>query len=74
VTKLKVRKIGNSIGVIFPKEMAADLSVVEGDELSASKTQNGYELSAYDPAFEEAMDAGRKIMRRYRNTLRELAK
>jgi len=74
MTKLKVRKIGNSVGVIFPKEMVTGLGISEGDELNASRTRNGYELSAYDLKFDVQMEAGREGMRAYRNALRELAK
>jgi putative addiction module antidote len=72
--KVKLTTIGNSVGVILPKELLERLSLAKGDTLSVSETPNGIELSPYDPEFERAMDAGRKVMRRYRNTLRELAK
>jgi len=72
--KLKITTIGSSAGVILPKEVLARLKVEKGDQLALTETKDGYELSAYDPEFEKAMDAGRKIMRRYRNALRELAK
>ena len=72
--KIKVTTVGNSVGVVLPKELLARLNIAKGDTLSVSETPNGIELSAYDPEFERAMDAGHKVMRRYRNTLRELAK
>ncbi len=71
---LKVRKIGNSLGVVFPKETLAQLRVGEGDELYVIETPDGIELRAYDPEIERQLDIARKIARRYRNTLRELAK
>jgi putative addiction module antidote len=74
MTRLKVRKIGNSLGVILPKQVAARLGVGEGDGLSCNETSQGYELSGYDPLFEKKLDAARKVTRRYRNALKQLAK
>jgi len=72
--KLKVRKIGNSLGVVLPKDVLAKLRVGEGDELSVSETPDGVALTGGDAEFERQMEIMRDIMRRYRNTLRELAK
>ncbi len=74
MSALKVRKIGNSVGVVLPKEVAARLRVGPGDQLFLSDTPNGIELSPYDPEFEADMQLARKIMRRRRAVLRELAK
>jgi putative addiction module antidote len=71
---LKIIAIGNSAGVILPKEVLAQLGVNKGDSLSVVVTPNGIELSAYDPTFDEQMKIARNIMARYRNALRELAK
>ena len=71
---LKVRRIGNSLGVVLPKEVLAKLRVGEGDQLSVSETPEGVALSPYDEELQRQLDVGRDIMRRYRNTLRELAK
>jgi putative addiction module antidote len=71
---LKVTQIGNSLGVILPKEIAAKLKVEKGDELVCVETPDGIQLSPYDPAFEETMNAARRVAKRYRNALRELAK
>ena len=71
---LKITAIGNSAGVILPKEVLAQLGVDKGDSLSVVTTPNGIELSAYDPTFDEQMKVARDIMARYRNALRELAK
>jgi putative addiction module antidote len=68
---LKVTQIGNSLGV---KEVAARLKVKKGDELAYVDTPDGIELTAYDPSFERKMEAARRVARRYRNALRELAK
>lgn len=71
---LKITAIGNSAGVILPKEVLAQLGVDKGDSLSVVRTPNGIELSPYDPTFDEQMKIARDIMARYRNALRELAK
>lgn len=71
---LKVTQIGNSLGVILPKEVAARLKVEKGDELAYVDTPGGIELTSYDPDFEEKMEAARRVAKRYRNALRELAK
>jgi putative addiction module antidote len=72
--QLKIRKVGNSLGVILPREVVARLKVVEGDSLSLTEGPEDYRLSTYDPEIARQVEAGQKIMRRYRNTLRELAK
>jgi putative addiction module antidote len=71
---LKVRRIGNSLGVVLPREMLATLRVTEGDELFASQTPEGLTLTPYDPHFANVIETGRRYMRRYRNAMRELAK
>jgi putative addiction module antidote len=71
---LNVKKRGNSLSVIVPKEMAASMSVDDGDILFATKTPSGYEISAYDPNFVKKIEAARQGMRKYRNALVELAK
>jgi putative addiction module antidote len=72
--KIKVRKIGNSLGAILPGEVAARLRVKEGDSLSITETADGIQLSPYDPDFEAAMSAFERGRKRYRNALRRLAK
>ena len=74
MVQLKVRKVGNSLGVILPREVIARLKVVEGDNLNLTEGPEDYRLSAYDPEIARQVEVGEKIMRRYRNTLRELAK
>jgi len=72
---LKVRKIGNSLGVVLPKEAAQRLNVAEGSEIYLTEAPDGsYRLTAYDPGFEVKMAKAEDIMRRYRNTLRTLSK
>lgn len=74
MARLKVTRIGNSLGVILPRDVASRLNVEKGDELACSETPNGVELSPYDPDFERKLDAARKVSRRYRNALKELAR
>ena len=71
---LKLRKIGNSYGVLLPKEMIARLGVEEGDDISVTETTKGYERSAFDGDLEDAMKWIEKGAKRYRNTLRALSK
>jgi len=72
--KLKITTIGSSVGVVLPKEALARLKVEKGDQLALTEVPGGYELTPYDPNFETAIDASRKIAKRYRNALRQLAK
>ena len=71
---VKITAIGNSAGIILPREVLARLKVDKGDSLSVVETPNGIELSIYDPTFDEQMKVARDVMARYRNALRELAK
>jgi putative addiction module antidote len=72
-TELKVRKIGNSAGVVLPKELLAHLDASVGETLSVSKTPHGIELSVRDPEFSGQMATAREIMARRKRALRELA-
>jgi putative addiction module antidote len=72
--ELKVRKLGNSLGLVLPKEAAAALNVGEGDQLYLTETPGGFRITAADPEFAKQMEVAEKGMRRYRNALRELAK
>jgi putative addiction module antidote len=71
---IKVRRIGNSLGVILSREMLGALGVSEGDDLFAVRTLEGLRLTPYDPNFAAAIQSGRRYMRRYRNAMRELAR
>lgn len=73
-TPLKITKIGNSAGVILPKELLAHLGTEIGATLSVTKTPRGIELSSAEPDFEAQMAAAREVMVRRRRALRELAK
>lgn len=71
---LKVTKIGNSAGVVLPKELLAHLEVGIGETLSVTKTPRGIELSAPEANFDQQMAAAREVMARRKRALRELAK
>ena len=72
--ELKIKKIGNSAGVILPKELLAHLDVGIGDTVSVAKTPRGIELAPPDADFDAQMAAAREVMLRRRRALRELAK
>lgn len=75
MTSLKLRKIGNSVGLVLTKDLLARLNVGEGDSVFISEAPDGsMRITPYDPEFEEQMSAAREGMAAYRNTLRELAK
>ncbi len=71
---LKLTQIGNSVGVILPKEVLARLKVAKGDALYLTETPYGIALTPYDPSFDEQLELGREFMREYRETFRALAK
>ena len=71
---LKLTKIGNSLGLILPKEVLARLKLIKGDEIFITEAPEGYRITPHNPAFEAQMKAARKIMKRRRAVLRELAK
>ena len=74
MSALKLTQIGNSIGVILPKELLAKLGVGKGDTVFAIDQPDGIKLTVSDPEFEAQMAVARKLMKRWRNVLRELAK
>jgi putative addiction module antidote len=73
-TPLKITRIGNSAGVILPKELLAHLNAQVGETLSVILTPRGIELSAAEPDFDAQMAAAREVMARRKRALRELAK
>jgi putative addiction module antidote len=73
ISTVKVTTVGNSTGIVLPKEVLAMLRVEKGDQLYISETPNGIELSAYDPDFADKIEAAKKIMRENRDVLRKLA-
>ena len=72
--KLKITAIGNSAGVILPKELLARLKLEKGDTVFLTESPDGYRITPHDPAFEEQMKIGRQLMKERRAVLRELAK
>ena len=71
---LKIIKVGNSAGVILPKEVLAHLKVSQGDTLSMARTPDGITLRPSNEEFDAQMKIARDVMRRRRAALRELAK
>lgn len=71
---LKLNRIGNSVGLVLPKEILARMRVAEGDTLYLTESPDGYRLTPFDPEFAEQMEAAEAVMRRRRDALRELAK
>jgi putative addiction module antidote len=73
--RLEVKKIGNSTGVILPKDVLSQLDLAQGDWLYATKMADGsVRLTPYDPHHEEVMETAREVMREYRDTFKALAK
>jgi putative addiction module antidote len=70
---VRITTIGNSAGVILPKEVLAKLHVEKGDKLYITETPNGIELTPYDEEFLQQMDSARRVMRKHRDVLRKLA-
>ncbi len=73
-SKVKLRRIGNSVGITLPKEELARLQVREGDELYVTTDSQGLHLQPHDPLFEKKMALFERTNRRFRNALKELAK
>jgi putative addiction module antidote len=75
MSALKLTQIGNSVGVILPKEVLARMNVGKGDTVYLTESANGgFNLTPYNDEFERQMEAARRIMKKRRNVLRELAK
>jgi death-on-curing protein len=74
VKQLTLRRAGGSIGATLPKEMADRLHLAPGDRVLAVESNSGILLTPYDPAVERALVIARRVAKRYRNALRELAK
>lgn len=73
-TTLKITRIGNSAGIVLPKEVLARLRVGPGDALHLTEAPDGVRLTAHDPDFAATMELAEEIMREDRNILRELAR
>lgn len=74
ILELKLRRVGNSVGIVLPKEALAHLNVKEGDSVTLTEAQDGVRLTASNPEFAKSMAVFESLNRRYRNALRELAK
>jgi putative addiction module antidote len=68
-----ITRIGNSTGLILPKEAAVRLKAKKGGSVFLTETPDGYSITPYDPDFESQMNAARRGMAKYRNALRKLA-
>jgi putative addiction module antidote len=73
INSLKLTGVGNSIGVVLPKEILTKLRVSKGDTLYVLETSQGIELTSYCPDFATQMDAAEAIMRENRDVLKKLA-
>lgn len=71
---LKLTQIGNSVGVVLPKEALASLKLEKGDSIYLTESPEGFQLTPYDPAVEEQLKLGREFMREFRDTFHALAK
>jgi len=71
--ELKLRKIGNSLGVVLPKEALAQLKVEEGQAIYLTAAPDGYRVTTGNPEFSKQMTVAEDVVRRYRNAFRELA-
>ena len=71
---LKITKVGNSAGLLLPREALAKLRVQQGDTVYLTETPDGFRITPYDPEFERQMTLARKLMRKHRRALRELAR
>ncbi len=72
-TTLKITTVGNSAGVVLPKELLETLRVGKGDTLYALRTPNGIELTPYDPEFAAQIEIAQRVMREDSDVLRKLA-
>ncbi|MEE8345386.1 MAG: AbrB/MazE/SpoVT family DNA-binding domain-containing protein [Woeseiaceae bacterium] len=72
---LKVHKVGNSLNLRLPRDAVRQLRVSEGDVVYLTESPDGsYRITPYDPEFENQMELAEEGMKKYRNTLRTLAK
>lgn len=71
---LKLTQVGNSVGIVLPKEVLARMKVGKGDSLFLTEGPDGWRVSPYDAEVAEQLDAGRAFMHEFRDTFRQLAK
>ena len=72
-TTVKITTIGNSVGIVLPKEILGRLHVEKGDSLYLVDTPDGIKLTPFDQNFADEMEAARRVMRKHRDVLRKLA-
>ena len=72
--KVKLTSIGNSMGIVLPKEALTKLKIGKGETLYLVESPEGFMLTPYQQNFEKQMEAAEKVMSKYRNALNELAK
>jgi putative addiction module antidote len=72
--KLEIRKLGNSTGLILPKELVTRLGLAQGDVVHVTETPDGFAVHRDDAEFERGMELARQCMKQYHNALTELAK
>ena len=71
--KIKLRRVGNSIGFTVPKELLDKYNIKEGEELYVMESSHGFTLTPYDPEFAEWAESFEKTNKKYRNSLKKLA-
>ena len=70
---VKVTTVGNSVGIVLPKELLERLRIKKGDVLHVAETPNGLELTPYEEKFAQQMEVAEQVMRQDRDVLRKLA-
>ena len=71
---IELKKIGNSTGLILPKELLTRLNLVQGEQVVLTETPDGFRVTKGDPNFAKGMEIARRTMKTYQNALKELAK
>jgi putative addiction module antidote len=74
MVEVKITQIGNSLGLVLPKEVLSRLNVSRGDRLFLVPEAEGYQLTAFDPEVARQIELAEQISKKYRNTLKKLAK
>ena len=74
MVELTLQKIGNSVGVVLPKEVRTRMRLEAGDRVFLVETESGWRLTPYDPEFEKQMREAVRVTKEYRDALRDLAK
>jgi putative addiction module antidote len=72
-SRVKVTTVGNSAGIVLPREVLEHLHVDKGDSLYITETRGGIHVTPYSPEFSSQVEVAKRVMRKYRNALRKLA-